>query len=185
MAEVITPAAPAAPSTPSAPAPAAPASSTPAAPTPVSTPAPAATPISNPSGELSIQDKLRDGWSKVKNVGLEEPSETPAAAEVPAVETPAEVPAGEVTKTPEQLAEEAAAAGETTEEKPAGETAAATETPAEIPELDDGTSLGPQEFAKAIEADPATKKFFDENPEIKGQVFAPGRGKPRDTPDCP
>lgn len=165
MPEVIAPAAPATPSTPSAPAPAAPASSTPA---PVTAPAPAtpAAPVSNPSGELSTQDKLRAEWQEAKaSVPLEEQNGSPAPAEEVAAPAAAEVTA----QTPEEIAE--AAAAETPAETPApGETPAEV-TAAEVPELDDGVSLGPQEFAKAIEADEATKKFFDDHPEIKGQVF--------------
>lgn len=169
MSEVITPSAPAAPSSPSAPAPAAPASSTP---TPQSTPTPAApsTPVSNPSGELSIQDKLRSGWNEAKAaVPLEEGNGSAAPAEVPAAEVPAaEAPA----QTAEEIAEAAAVAGDTPAEgeTPAGEQPAAAAAAAEVPDLDDGTAFGPLDFAKALT--PEAKKFFDDNPEIKGKVFS-------------
>jgi hypothetical protein len=133
-------------------APSTPAPSTPSTPATPATPAAPVTTPQEPTGDSGI-DRIREGWQKAKEtVAVEEVPEEPAVEEPPAVETPAaEEPVTEEPATEEPVAQPAAAE--------------------ELPELDDGTTLAPQDFAKALKGNAEAEKFFNDNPDLKGQVF--------------
>lgn len=106
-----------------------------------------------------MEERLSQGWERAKAAVAEQLEEEPAAP-APEPVAPAEPAPGEPAAEP----------GAEPEAKPA-EPAAPAEEEFKFNLEDTGEPGTPAGFAEAIKTSPEVQKFFDEHPDLKGQVF--------------